>query len=114
MPGVPRGAGRRPRQGQPVTAGARSDRRQGAACDEWHESVVWIPKHRRKAACAELRDLGSELRRLARQGGPVPEKDHVQLDHVHMLPSIPPKCPVAEVLGYLKGKRAILIGGGWP
>jgi hypothetical protein len=30
-------------------------------------------------------------------------------DHVHMLISIPPKYPVAEVIGYLKGKSSIWI-----
>ena len=30
-------------------------------------------------------------------------------DHVHMLIRIPPKYPVAEVVGYLKGKSAIAV-----
>ena len=30
-------------------------------------------------------------------------------DHVHMLISIPPKYSVAEMIGYLKGKRSIWI-----
>ena len=30
-------------------------------------------------------------------------------DHVHMLISIPPKYPVSNVVGYMKGKSAIYI-----
>ena len=30
-------------------------------------------------------------------------------DHVHMLLSIPPKCSVAEVIGFLKGKSSIWV-----
>lgn len=30
-------------------------------------------------------------------------------DHVHMIISIPPKHPVAEIIGYIKGKSAIAI-----
>ena len=30
-------------------------------------------------------------------------------DHVHMLLSIPPKYPVSQVVGYIKGKSAILF-----
>ena len=30
-------------------------------------------------------------------------------DHVHMLLSIPPKYPVSQVAGYVKGKSAIYI-----
>jgi len=30
-------------------------------------------------------------------------------DHVHMLVSIPPKCSVSEIVGYLKGKSSLMI-----
>lgn len=30
-------------------------------------------------------------------------------DHVHMMISIPPKYPVSEVIGYIKGKSAIAV-----
>ena len=72
--------------------------------------VVWIPKYRRQALYAELRkQLGPVLRELARQREVVVEEGHLQLDHVHMLLSIPPKYAVAQVLGYIKGKSAIHI-----
>ncbi len=34
---------------------------------------------------------------------------HAQSDHVHMVLSIPPKYSVSHVVGFLKGKSAILI-----
>jgi len=72
--------------------------------------VVWIPKYRRQALYAELRKhLGPVLRELAQQRECVVEEGHLQLDHVHMLLSIPPKYAVAQVLGYIKGKSAIHI-----
>ena len=37
------------------------------------------------------------------------EEGHLLVDHVHMLVSIPAKYSVAQVVGYLKGKRAIHI-----
>lgn len=34
---------------------------------------------------------------------------HVMSDHIHMCISIPPKHPVASIIGFLKGKSAIAI-----
>ena len=72
--------------------------------------VVWIPKYRRQALYAELRKhLGPVLRELAQQRECTVEEGHLQLDHVHMLLSIPPKYAVAQILGVIKGKSAIHI-----
>jgi len=72
--------------------------------------VVWIPTYRRKALYDELRKhLGPVLRELARQRECTVEEGHLQLDHVHMLLSIPPKYAVAQVIGFIKGKSAIHI-----
>jgi len=35
------------------------------------------------------------------------EEGRLMPDHVHMLPSIPPKYAVSQVVGYIKGKSAI-------
>ena len=72
--------------------------------------VVWIPKYRRKALYTELRKyLGPVFRDLAQQRECTVEEGHLQVDHVHMLISIPPKYAVAQVIGYVKGKSAIHI-----
>lgn len=72
--------------------------------------VVFIPKYRRKVLYGELRQhLGPMFRRLAEQRESKVEEGHLMPDHVHMLLSIPPKYPVSQVVGYLKGKSAIHI-----
>ena len=47
--------------------------------------------------------------RLAQQKGCRIDEGHPQVDHVHMLISIPPKCAVSSVIGYVKGKSAIHV-----
>ena len=70
--------------------------------------VVFIPKNRRKMLYAELRQyLGKVFRSLAQQKGYRIEECHLTPDHVHMMISIPPKHPVSQVVGFIKGKSAI-------
>ena len=70
--------------------------------------VVFIPKNRRRVLYAELRQyLGEVFRSLAQQKGCRIEEGHLMVDHVHMMISIPPKHPVSQVVGYIKGKSAI-------
>ena len=58
----------------------------------------------------ELRQhLGEVLRELARQRECRVEEGHLLADHVNMLVSIPPKCAVSQVVGYIKGKSAIHV-----
>jgi len=72
--------------------------------------VVWIPKCRRKVLYGQIRrNLGELLRDLARQKESKILEGHLQLDHVHVLISIPPKYSVSHVIGYIKGKSAIHI-----
>jgi len=57
---------------------------------------------------AELRQyLGEVFRSLAQQKSCRIEKGHLMPDHVHMMISIPPKHPVSQVVGFIKGKSAI-------
>ena len=70
--------------------------------------VVFIPKYRRKAIYKELRRyLGEVFKKLAERKECRIEEGHLQPDHVHMLISIPPKYPVSQVIGFIKGKSAI-------
>ena len=46
---------------------------------------------------------------LSRQKGVEILEDHLMRNHVHICLSIPPKFPVSNVVGYLKGKSAIAI-----
>lgn len=70
--------------------------------------MVLIPKYRRKALYGQLRQyFGEVFRRLAEQKESCIEEGHLLPDHVHIMISISPKYPVAQVIGFIKGKSAI-------
>ena len=72
--------------------------------------VVFIPKRRRKTVFGQIRkQLGSIFHELARQKECRILEGHLMPDHVHMCIEIPPKFPVASIIGFLKGKSAIAI-----
>ena len=72
--------------------------------------IVFAPKYRRKAICGKIRvDIGKIMRMLcARKGIEIIEAECCP-DHIHMLVKIPPKYSIAEIVGYLKGKSALMI-----
>jgi putative transposase len=53
--------------------------------------------------------FGEIFHALARQKECQIIEGHVLPDHVHMCIAIPPKHPVASVIGFLKGKSAIAV-----
>ena len=72
--------------------------------------IVFIPKYRRKAIYGQYReDLREIIRNLCRYKGIEIIEGHMMADHVHLLLSIPPKYSVSEIMGYLKGKSALMI-----
>jgi putative transposase len=72
--------------------------------------IVFIPKKRRKALFGQVRrHLGEIFHALARQKECQILEGHLLPDHVHMCIAIPPKHPVASVIGFLKGKSAIAV-----
>ena len=72
--------------------------------------IVFIPKYRRKRLFQEIREhLGGVFHDLARQRECEILEGKLLLDHVHMMISIPPKCSVAQIVGFIKGKSAISI-----
>jgi putative transposase len=72
--------------------------------------VVWVPKKRRKVVYGTYRkELGTILRRLCEYKGVGVVEGTLCADHIHMCLSIPPKYSVATVLGYLKGKSAMIM-----
>ena len=76
--------------------------------------IVWIPKYRRKVLYGEVREeVRDVLRKL------VEAKDGVEIvegsvcrDHVHVCLRIAPKWSVSKVMGYLKGKSALIMEEG--
>ncbi len=72
--------------------------------------MVFVPKRRRKVMFGETRQqLSAIFHALARQKECQIIEGHLMPDHVHMCIAIPPKHPVASVIGFLKGKSAIAI-----
>ena len=72
--------------------------------------IVFAPKYRRQIIYKQLKvDIGKILRELC-------ERKRVEIiaaeccsGHIHMLVRIPPKESVSDIVGYLKGKSALII-----
>ena len=72
--------------------------------------VVWVPKRRRKVIYGQLRkDVGHILRKLCEYKGVELLEGKACGDHIHLCLSIPPKYAVATIVGYLKGKSAMIV-----
>ena len=59
-------------------------------------------KHASTGLCGGCRAIGIPTATQIMEG-------HLLPDHVHMCIAIPPKYPVASVIGFLKGKSAIAM-----
>jgi putative transposase len=72
--------------------------------------MVFIPKRRKRKIFGRLRKhLGAIFHKLAGHKESRIMEGHLMPDHVHMCLSMPPKYAISNVVGYLKGKSAILI-----
>ena len=72
--------------------------------------IVFAPKYRRKAIYGKIRvDIGKILRLLCERKGIHIIEAECCPDHIHMLVEIPPKYSVSQIVGYLKGKSALMI-----
>ena len=75
---------------------------------EYH--IVFAPKYRRKIIYGELkRDIGEILRKLCNEMKVEIIEAEACPDHIHMLVSIPPYMSVAQFVGTLKSKSALMI-----
>jgi putative transposase len=71
--------------------------------------IVWVPKKRRKIIYGKLRkELGTILRRLCEYKKVEVLEGKLCIDHVHVCLAIPPKYAVSTIVGYLKGKSAMI------
>jgi putative transposase len=72
--------------------------------------LVWCPKYRFRILSG---DIGRSVREIIRQLCEWKKVEilagNVQIDHIHLVLSIPPKYSVSELAGFLKGKSAIKI-----
>ena len=72
--------------------------------------IVFTPKYRRKIIYYKLReDIKEIIRDLCKWKGVEIIEGKAMPDHVHLLVSIPPKYSVSQVMGYVKGKSALMI-----
>ena len=77
--------------------------------------IVFIPKYRRKTMYGERREALREiLRKLCEYKKVVILEGSVSVDHVHLCLMIPPKYSVADFMGYLKGKSALMLFDRFP
>ena len=72
--------------------------------------IVFVPKYRQKMLYGKFRErVGQIIRELCQQRGVELLEGHLMSDHVHMCLKVPPKFSIAFVIGFLKGKSAVLI-----
>ena len=72
--------------------------------------IVFAPKYSLKVIYNQIqKDIGVIMQELCKYKGVVIIEGHMMPDHIHMLLSIPPKYSVSSVMGYLKGKSALMI-----
>lgn len=72
--------------------------------------IVFAPKFRRKVIYGELRkDIGEIIRKLCKEKKVELLEAEACPDHIHILVSIPPYLSVAQFMGYLKSKSALMI-----
>lgn len=75
---------------------------------EYH--VVFAPKYRRKIIYNEIKkDIGEILRKLCNEMKVEIIEAEACPDNIHMLVSIPPYMSVAQFMGTLKSKSALMI-----
>ena len=72
--------------------------------------VVFVPKYRQKILYGKFRrKVGDIFKDLCRQKDIELLEGHLMSDHVHMCLRVPPKFSIAFVVGFIKGKSAVLI-----
>ena len=77
--------------------------------------IVWTPKYRFRILNGDISSqLSRDIHALSLMKDVLVEELNVQIDHVHMLCSIPPKLSISGFMGFLKGKTAIKILRSYP
>ena len=72
--------------------------------------IVFALKYRRQEIYGKIKaDIGQILRKLCEQKGVEIIEAQACTDHIHMMVSIPPNLSVAQFVGFLKGKSALMI-----
>ena len=77
--------------------------------------LVWAPKYRFRVLFGEVKALvENDIRMLCEWKGVEILELNVQIDHVHVICSVPPKVSISELMGTLTGKLAIKLFKTYP
>ena len=77
--------------------------------------IVWTPKYRYRVLEGLVRDqLQKDIPMLLEWKSCELIEMNIQLDHVHLIVSMPPKMSLSQLMGILKGKTAIKIFKSYP
>ena len=77
--------------------------------------IVWTPKYRFKILEGIVKQqLMEAIEMLLGWLGCEKKELNVQIDHVHLIVSVPPKVSISKLMGVVKGKTAIKIFKSYP
>jgi len=77
--------------------------------------IVWVPKYRFRILTGQVKTLiEDDIRKLCEWRKCEIIEMSVQIDHIHLVLSIPPKVSVSVMMGILKGKLAIKLFKSYP
>jgi len=70
--------------------------------------VIFVPKYRYRILEGKVKEIiEHKIRQVCSWYDVEIEELNIQIDHVHILMSVPPKRSVSEIMGIIKGKSAI-------
>ncbi|WP_430812394.1 MULTISPECIES: IS200/IS605 family transposase [unclassified Carboxylicivirga] len=72
--------------------------------------IVWTPKYRYRILKGEIKaDIERSIHQFVEQQGGLVDELNVQIDHVHLLASVPPKVSISSFVVKVKGQTSIRI-----
>ena len=77
--------------------------------------IFWTPKYRFRILEGIVKELLSkDIQMLLEWKSCELVEMNIQIDHIHLIVSMPPKMSISELMGILKGKTAIKIFKSYP
>ena len=77
--------------------------------------IVWVPKYRFRILTGVIKELVEhDIRMMSEWKECEVVELNVQIDHIHLVVSIPPKVSISEYMGIVKGKIAIKLFKSYP
>ena len=77
--------------------------------------IVWTPKYRFKILEGLVKkQLEEDIKMLLEWIGCEKKELNIQIDHIHLIVSVPPKVSISKLMGVIKGKTAIKIFKNYP